>query len=241
MVRLFLAGLISIAMLPGARAESLKDATPHIVVTGTASEEAAPDLATLVFAVVTERASAAEAQDETAKAAQAAVAELGASGVEAKDVRTESVSLISFTREERDPRGQVKRSVKLFRARAEIAATIRSPEKAGKILAALVDKGANEIVDVRFSVSDAEHRREALRKKAIQDAKARAAAYVEAIDLKLARVLEIQPGAEDGVAPHALRAAPAGVAASAGVADIPLNPGTQRLSESVTVVFAIAR
>jgi uncharacterized protein len=250
MIRLSLWKLISIAVLTStailapAHGESLKDSTPNISVTGFAYEEVVPDLTTVSLAVISERATAIEAQDETAKSAQAVLAELTANGVAASDIHTQRVTLSQITREERDARGVVKRNVKLYRAREEIAATLRGAGKAGKILAALVDKGANEILDVNFGVSDVEHRLEALRKKAIVDARARAHAYVEAIELKLARVLEIRPGEEDApqqqmtLASHALRAA---APAAASVAEIPLNPGAQRLMVSVIVTFALAR
>jgi len=239
--------LVSIAILApmAARADGLKDTTPNISVIGTAFEDAAPDETLVSLAVVTERPAARDAQDENAQAARAVTAELTANGVAAQDIQTKVASLAPVLRDERDPKGVVKRTVKLFRARNEIVAKIRGADTAGKLLAALVDKGANEILDVSFNVSDAAHRMEELRKKAMLDARARAQAYVEAIDLKLARVLEIRPGEEDApqpaLAPHVLRAAPVAAAPGAGVAEIPLNPGLQRLTASVVVTFALSR
>ena len=47
--------------------DSLKESMPHISITGSASEDVAPDEATILFSVVTERPGAEEAAAENAK------------------------------------------------------------------------------------------------------------------------------------------------------------------------------
>ena len=71
---------------------SLKQSTPHISIVGEATEEVAPDLATIALGVVTERPAADEAVADNAKAAQAVVDELRAQGIEPKDIATIGVS-----------------------------------------------------------------------------------------------------------------------------------------------------
>jgi uncharacterized protein YggE len=221
---------------------SLKDSTPHIAITGSASEEVAPDRATIALSVVTERATAEEAAAENAKAAKAVVDEILAQGVDVKDVRTVGVFLSPFSVEERDPRGgPTPRVRKGFRAKNDLEATIKSIDDTGRIAQKLVDKGANNIQRVTFDVSDAEARLEHLRVAAIKDALHRAELLVDAIGLRLGRVLEINPepdGAEATPQPFQARS---GLAEAKTLEAIPMQPGLRKLSARVTVSWALSR
>ncbi len=244
MYRIPLALVFVLAAPALASAEPLKDSTPNITVTGAAVEDVAPDRATLVLGVVTERPSAGEAAAENARAAQAVVAELEAQGVAAADIRTVGVTLEPFVSDEPAPRpGAAKRAQKGFRARNELSVTIKALDKAGRIAGQLIDKGANEIQGVIFEVSDADARLDKLRAAAIKDAERKARVYVEAASLKLARVLEIRPEADEPLERAQTRVATFGgvMAASAAPAVIPLTPGAQKLVARVTVTWSLSR
>ena len=74
-------------------AAPLKDSVPSITTNGVASTEVVPDIATISIGVDTERPHAADAARENARATQAVVGEIKAQGIEAKDVRTLSITL----------------------------------------------------------------------------------------------------------------------------------------------------
>jgi uncharacterized protein YggE len=235
-----LALLLAFSAPAAAKADPLKDTTPNITVTGEAIEEAAPDRATILFGVVTEKPTAAEAVAENARAARAVFDELKAQGVEAKDISTRNVTLTPFVVEERDAKGVVKQTKKLFRARNDVSARIKALDKAGTIIGQIVDKGANSFQGIEYDLADANARRDALRTAAVKDAQRRAQAYVEAAGLRLGRVLDIKPEpGEDEAPPHpyAMRAAAAEQAAPAP----PLAPGLRKLTERVTVTWALSR
>jgi uncharacterized protein len=221
---------------------SLKDNTPHITITGSASEEVAPDRATIALGVVSERPTAEEAAAENAKSAKAVVDEILAQGVDAKDVRTVGVFLSPFSVEERDPRGgPTLRVRKGFRARNDLDVTIRSIDGTGRIAQRLIDKGANNIQDVTFDLSDSEARLEHLRVEAIKDALHRAELLVDAIGLRLGRVLEINP-LPDGADAAAQRfQTRSGLAEAKTLEAIPIQPGLRKLSARVTVSWALSR
>lgn len=221
---------------------SLKDNTPHIAITGSASEEIAPDRAMIALSVVTERPTAEEAAAENAKAAKAVVDEILAQGMDVKDVRTAGVFLSPFSVEERDPRGgPTPRVRKGFRARNDIEATIRSIDNTGRIAQRLIDKGANNIQRVTFDVSDAEARLEHLRVEAIKDALHRAELLVEAIGLRLGRVLEINPEPEVADAAPQHFQTRGELAEARTLEAIPIQPGLRKLSARVTVSWALSR
>jgi uncharacterized protein YggE len=226
-----------------AAAETLiKDSTPHITITGSASEEVAPDRATIALSVISERPTAADAAAENARVARAVVDEIRAEGVDAKDVRTVGIVLTPYSSEEREPRGgAAKRVQKGFRARNELEVIIDQIDKTGRIAQRLIDKGANNIQDITFDISDREARLERLRVEAIKDALHRAELYVEAIGLRLGRVLEIIPQPEgDETRPLRLQAR-AGLGEAKDFEAIPIEPGLRKLSARVTVSWALSR
>jgi uncharacterized protein YggE len=236
MVRLMFA--LSLLLFGQAQAESLKDTTSSISVVGEAVEEVAPDRATLRFAVVTERPTAAAAAADNARAVQEALAELKALGVADPEVQTQGVTLEAVNVEERDPKGKPRTTQRFYRAQNELTARIKPIDKAGEILGALIDKGVNRVVDVDYDFSDPAEKRDALRAAAMKDAERRARAYAEAAGLRLARVLEIRPEERRGPEPRPyFRAAMAADAAP----PVPLRPGLQRLSERVSVTWALSR
>jgi uncharacterized protein YggE len=239
MQRIIFASLFGLAMLAGARAESLKDSTPHISVTGEAFEKVAPDEATLFIGVVTERPTAADAANENARKTKAVLDELAAQGVDAKDVETQGLTLTPYVSEESESRGGAKRVSKGFRARDELAVKVKVVEKAGVIAERSIDSGANEIAGVAFAISDEAARFDRLRELAIKDAEHRATTYVEAIGLKLGRVMEIRPETENE--PMQPRAAGVATRLAAPPASVPLRPGMQSLISRVTVTWALTR
>ncbi len=246
MHRISIALAAALLFIGAAQAESLKDSTPNITVAGVASEEVAPDRATITLGVVTERPTAAEAGAENARAAQAIVDEMKAQGVEEKNIRTLGVTLEPYTTEEAEPQPQprgrpaARRVARGFRARNEMRVTVTGVDKAAALLGRLVDKGANSVEGVTFSVSDDEARMDRLRQQAVKDAERRAKAYVEALGMRLSRVLEIQPEQAAPVEPMA-RVASAQRGGGAEAAPVPLEGGLQKLSAHVTVTWAISR
>ena len=167
--------------------------------------------------------------------------ELHAQGVASDEIQTVGVSLSPYSSEERDPRtGAVKRVQKGFRARNDMRATIKTIDNAGKIAQRIVEKGANAIQDIVFDLSDAEARLNKLRGDAVKNAHQRAEIYVDAIGLKLGKVLEIAPEPDEGQAPQALQARGGFVAAKAADA-MPIEAGRRKLTTRVTVTWALGR
>jgi uncharacterized protein len=241
MSRAVFALLIGLALQANAEAQTLKDTTPHISVTGEAVEEDVPDQATLLLGVVTERPTAAEAASENARKTQSLMDELAAQGVTAKDIRTEAFTLAPVVTEEPNPRGAPagKRVSKSFRARNELSVLVKPIEKVSVIAQRSSDSGANEIRGVTFAMSDETARLERLRGLAIKDAERRARTYVEAIGVKLGRVIEISPEAD--APPDRMQVRTTSVAVGQALPDesLLLRPGMQKLGSRVTVTWAL--
>jgi uncharacterized protein YggE len=219
-----------------AQADSLKDSVANIEVTGEASEEIAPDRATLRLGVVTERPTAPAAEADNAAIVTAILAELKAMGVPDAEMQTQGVTLAPEITEEPAPKGKP-RQTQIYRATNMLVVRLQPPEKAGEAIGRVVAKGANSVDGVDYDSTDLTAQRDALRARAVKDAERRAAVYAQAAGLRLARVLEIRPGADVEAVPMAMEARAAAPVAGAP----PVRPGRQRLVERVVVTWALAR
>jgi uncharacterized protein len=223
------------------QALSLKDSVPAITTTGEASAEVVPDIAMISLGIVTERPKAADAARENASAAQVIVNEIKAQGIEAKDIKTVSVTLAPVYDEMRDANGTVsKRTLRGFAAINSLVVRIRDIAKAGALASQLMDKGANRFDGISYDYSQRNEKYAALRGEAARDAKRKAESYVNALDKKLGRVLEIaarryEPPMPAAMAPRLKAAGPAQDAAIA----VPIEPGAETLRTEVEVTFEI--
>lgn len=237
MIRFVFALSLVFGLCGGAAADSLKDTVPSVSVTGEATEEVAPDRATLRFGVVSERPAAPDAANENARIVAGLLAELKAFGIDDGDTQTQVVTLEPVTTEERDPKSKATMVRKYFRARNELAARVKPIDKAGEIISRLIAKGANSFDGIDYDFADPTAKLNELRTKAVQDAQSRAEAYARGVNLKLSRVLEIRPADEAFPVAQAFGAAKAAEAAP----PTPVRPGTQRLSARVGVTWALSR
>lgn len=226
--------------LQPARAQAaLKNSVPHITVTGEARKEVVPDVAILYVAAVTERPKADAAAADNAKTAQGLIDELKAHGIDAKDIKTVSVTLYPVYDEQRDPSGRLlKKVLRGYRARNVISVKVHNIAKAGMLTRLLIDKGANELQGIKFDYDHKEMVYNELRGQAMHDALHRAKTYASALGLHLERILEIAPAQPYLAAPR--YAMDGGFARKAAPTTIPLEPGTLTFTARVRVVWELS-
>ena len=221
---------------------SLKDSVPNITTNGVASAEVVPDIATISIGVDTERPNAADAARDNARATQAVVGEIKAQGIEAKDIKTLSITLSPVYDESTDANGRIiKRTLRGYSAHNSLSVRIRDITKAGALASQLMDKGANSLEGIEFDYSQKDAKYDGLRGDAVRDALRKASSYVNGLGIKLGRVLEIatEPAApvSAGMSPRMLGAGPREAAPAA----IPVEPGVQTLRTEVQVTWELAQ
>jgi uncharacterized protein len=242
----FIAGLFLLtgAPLNAAHAQqilSLKDSVPTITTSGTASAEAVPDIATISLGVETERPTAADAARETARAAQAIISEIKAQGVEAKDIKTLSVTLAPVYDEVRDSTGRItKRTLRGYIANNSLAVRIKDIQKAGALASQLIENGANNFYDIAFDYSQKEAKYDALRADAVRDAERKAVSYVSGLGLKLGRVIEIATEPRE-LLPVRMQAKALASPEPQAAAAFPIEPGVETLRADVRVTWELAQ
>ena len=224
---LAIAGVLALAAvgaavaLPGSASSAAAEAG-GITVQGTGSVATAPDRAELSFGV--------ESQEPTAKAALAAnaaemrrvIAAVKTAG--GTNVTTQSVSL--------SPRYDEQNQVQAFVATNTVSATIKEIAKAGALIDAAVDAGANQVYGPSLSRGDqGANYRKAL-EAAVADARASAQALASASGLSLGRITAVVEGGGSAPQPYAV----AEKAMDAG--STPIESGTQQVTAVVSVTFA---
>ena len=222
-VPVVVAAALAAATLPVSASSAAAEAG-GITVQGTASVTSVPDRAEVSFGV--------ESQGQTARAALAAnatemrrvIAAVKAAG--GTDVKTQSVSL--------SPRYNETNEVQAFVATNSVSATIKDLAKAGAVIDAAVNAGANQVYGPSLSSGDqTELYRQAL-KAAVANARANAQVLAAAANLSLGRVTAI---VENGGGPQPLSYA---ADKAMAVESTPIEPGTQQTTASISVTFAVS-
>jgi uncharacterized protein YggE len=201
---------------------------PGITVVGMGTARAVPDVADWSFGVQSEAESASAALEGASSATREILAALRDAGIAQEDLRTEQVSLYPRTTDDG-------RAVIGYTASSSVHATVRELEEAGAVVDAAVRAGANQVYGPSLRVSDSREQYSAAAEAAIDDARARAEALAAKAGLTLgAPVAIIESGA--GVPGPLYDRAMAGAEA----AGVPIEPGVNEITATLTVTFAIS-
>ncbi len=213
------------------------DDTPHITIVGTASAEVVPDLATISLGVKAERATPLEASAEAARVARAILEAAKAQGVEARDIRTEAVTLAQVFDDVQDTNGRFTgRRPRGFDAGSTVSVRVRALDKAGALAQNLVAAGATDLNGIAFSIENPGPVEDRLVADAVRDAQRKAGLAAGAVGAKLGRVLLIERPQAGIVARPLMRALTATVG---GAPAIPVEAGTQTLSREIEVTWSL--
>jgi len=212
-----------------------RPASALVSVTGVATAEVRPDIATVTLSVIDDKPAANDAIVENARLATAVIDGLKASGIDSKDIQTIGLSLYPVMSEGKDPKtGQpIKAVISGFHASNIIRARIRDIDRAGALVAASAQNGAL-YQGVSFEVSDRDAREDALRVQAVVDARRRAALYAQGAELKLGALRSLAASAAERPTVYASAAR-----AAAAPAPLAIEPGVITLSETVSATWEL--
>jgi uncharacterized protein YggE len=206
----------------------------RIVVPGVGRVVVRPDVASLRLGVVVVRPTAGEARQAAAATMTAVVDALQAGGVEPKDLRTSLVSLdaVRDYSSERGPR------VTGYQLSNAVEATIRTIDAAGGLIDAALAAGATSLDGLSFRLADPRDALAEARRLAVADARARAETLAGEAGVELGRVVAITEGGFVAPGPP-LPMAELHMKSASDVAT-PVEAGTDELSVTVSVTYAIA-
>lgn len=231
---------LSLALLTGLTVLALSacDSTPappgqnprQVTVVGAGHVEGTPDTLTANSAISFVAADVTTAMNQTNERQRAVIDALVGAGVDKKDISTTGVSL--------QPQygGDGSANIVGYQASNTIDVKIRDLSSASRVLALIVSTGgdATRINSVNYSINDDSQLVKDARARAFNDAKDRADQYAQLSGLKLGRVISISEVAGGGPIPP--QPAPM---QRAMASDVPLSPGQQTVSFSVTVIWEL--
>lgn len=199
----------------------------QVTVVGSGHVQGVPDTLTADVSVEFVAPDVTAAMNQTNDRQQAVITALTGIGVQRKDISTTNVSL----QPQYDPTGA---TISGYRAANAIRVRIHPADSASRVLAVVVDTGgaATRINSVSYSIADDSQLVKDARSRAFQDAKDRAAQYAQLSGLGLGKIISISETSGGGPPPGvpAPRMMPSAV---------PLEPGQQTVSFSVTAVWEL--
>lgn len=205
----------------------------RITVTGTGTVTGTPDQLVLSMGVQTNGSSVSGALAAANGAVRSVTGVLRRGGVAAADIQTSGLSIYpSYSGGSGVPSG--------YAVSESLQVTLRHLATAGTLISQAARAGGNATVidGVSLGLSSDAAPLAAARSRAVADARTKAAQYARALGRPLGPALSVsEPGQELPPVYDGLAAPAAGAAAKS--AAVPVHPGAQQLTVSVTVVFAI--
>jgi len=215
----------------GARPAVLASATgsARITVTGTGNVTGTPNQLVLAMGVQVNGSSVGSALARANDAVNRVTAALRADGVAAADIQTSGLSIWpNYPANSQTPNG--------YSVSESLTATLNSLAAAGAQIDAAVHAGGNAatVSGISLNLTDTSSLLAQARARAVADATVKAAQYAKALHEPLGPVVSVTDQANTQPLPVL-----GAENAAASKAAVPITPGTQQLSVSITVVFAV--
>jgi len=159
-----------------------------ILVTGSATIQASPDLATLRVGVQSFAKTAQKATSDNNRKIENIIISLKDKGLTDKDMETDSFN-ISPQQEYKNNKPPI---VIGFNVSNILVIKIRTLESVGEVMQATIENGANTINGLTFSIEDPTPFRQEARRLAMEDALSRAEVLAEASGIEVGKPISIQ-------------------------------------------------
>jgi len=220
----------------------------YVVMVGEGEVKAMPDTAVVSGGVVTKARDASDALHDNAQAMAKVIAALKALGITDKQIATSSIGFQPVY-PPYDPKTGQSNKVIGYQVSNSLRVTLSDLSRAGEVLDALIDNGANQYASIGFEIKDRAALEEKARVEAGKDALKRAMAYAGSVGAELGTVRSIREGMDSSISAEDIGAFPdryvGGALARLPSPPPPPPPGTmvqageQTISATVTVVWAL--
>ena len=240
---LLLAGVLALARTgfapPAAQAQTHAETTPTlprtITVVGEGKVRIKPDIAQATIGVEVIKPTVKEASNGARDVMRAVLQVLKEQGVAEKDIQTSGFSV--WAERPYSPEGPSEEV--LYHVSNQVAVTIRDLGTVETVLGATIEAGANNIYGVTFSLADPSKVESEARKKAVDDAKAKAQELATLNGLKLGDVISVSEvvGGKGGYYVGGFpRAAAVEMGGGGGG---PISPGELEWTMQLEIVYAV--
>jgi len=229
----FIVAVAALSVRPGpvAGAPTTDPAPQTITVAASGKATLVPDVARVQLGVTITKPTVKAAREAGAKAMTGMIAAIKGLGIAEADIQTTNLSLYPQYGSGSAPK------VVGYQISEQIQVTVRDLDKTGDVVDAAMAKGATDVTGISFEIADSVKAQNDARAAAVAAARTSAQAMATAANVTLGAVVSITDGTP--VQPIFY-----GYGASRGsaITDLatPVQPGTQDLSATVTVIFEIA-
>lgn len=221
-----------------------------ITLSGHGEVQAVPDIANVYFTIRKEAKTVKEAQDAVAVVEGKALSALKENKVEEKDIKTTNASFnpkyeyiydaksLMPCNEFGCPPRPGKNTITGYEAYENINVKVRNTDDVGKIMQALGALGVTELSGPNFMIDNEDVLQAEARKKAIEDAKAKAKVLAKDLGVRLGRISSFN---ESGSYPVPMYYDKAMMSSTAGVETAPaqLPTGENTITSDVTITYEI--
>ena len=219
---------------PAVPAPAGQESVRYITVVGQGEVSLTPDIAQINVGAEATAETVSEAKAEVDSRIEAILATLEEMGIAEKDIQTSQYSIYYEQESVFGPAREEPSSEAggLYRVSNMLNVTIREIERAGEVVDAAVEAGANRMYGVSFTVSETVEWESEAREKAMADARARAEELAGLAEVTLGEVLsvsEVVGGGSVVVEKEVMAAFGGGV----------IMPGELEVSTQIQVTFAI--
>jgi len=199
-----------------------------ITVTGVGHVDAVPDEAEFSLGIATKGQTAREALTANSARMQRLIAALEAAGVDEKSIKTQNVSVGPNYEDGPGATGG-------YTATNSVSVRIRQIDRAGAVLEAASNAGANQVYGPALTREDREGLEQKALENAVANARQRAGTLAKAAGVGVGRVTAIVEAAEGG----GIIYEGGRMAMDAASEKVPIEKGTEEITASVTVTFEI--
>lgn len=218
-----------------------KPQPPTLTVSATDTLPVAPDTAVVTLGMETAGKALAETQQQNAAAMQRVLERLLQSGIEKERIQTSSFTVIPQYKPQPPRRsGEVvptEPEIIGYRVSNMMTVEVRDPEKAGRVIDGALAAGANRFHGLHWALRDEQPSRLRALKMAAAQAREKARALGEALDVTLVRIITATEGGVNVIAPRPFMARAMGAALAE--AAVPISPGEMKVEASVTLIYEI--
>jgi len=201
-----------------------------ITVSGTGKVTVVPDVARVNLGVTLTKTTVKAARDAAAVSMTSIIGGLKSLGIADADIVTSGLNLYP-----QYANGSTSR-ITGYQVSEQLQVTVRDLDKAGDAVDVAIAKGATDVSGISFDVSDPAKVQDNARAAAVAAARTSAEALTAAGKVSLGAVVTISDETPQFVGYNAMAG---GRAVAPTDAATPVQPGTQDVTEAVTVVFAI--
>lgn len=229
---LFAATLVA---APAAAEVQVTSGGPVVALTVQESVEAAPDIATVSAGVTTQARTAVEAMRLNATEMTKVIDRIKALGVAERDIQTSGISLGAMYDYNQATQRQVFRG---YQVSNRVSVKLRTIERTGEVLDALVAAGATDLGGPDWSIDDDSAARAQARRQALATARAQALEYTRAAGYSDIRLLEVS---ETIVPNRPMPMLQMAQAERGSDASTPVQPGMVQAAVTVSITYEMTR